>query len=137
MGGYGAFKLALTYPERFAAAASLSGAVDISEVVRVKKEDPENKAWIEEMRTVFGDLSKVPGSKHDLFALAKKAAKAPVKPRLYQCCGTEDDLYPDNVRFRDAIRKLPLDLTYEEGPGEHNWAYWDKMIQHVLAWMFP
>ena len=37
MGGYGAFKLALTYPERYAAAASLSGAVDINDVVRVKK----------------------------------------------------------------------------------------------------
>ena len=135
MGGYGAFKMALTHPERFAATASLSGAVDIGEVVSVKKEDPENKAWIEEMQTVFGDLSKVPGSKHDLFALAKKAARAPVKPRLYQCCGTEDDLYPQNLRFRDAVRKLPLDLTYEEGPGEHNWAYWDQMIQHVLAWM--
>ena len=137
MGGYGAFKLALTHPERFVAAASLSGAVDIAEVVREKKEDPENKAWLEEMRTVFGDLSKVPGSKNDLFALAKKVARGPLKPRLYQCCGTEDDLYPDNVRFRDAIRKLPLDLTYEEGPGEHNWAYWDKMIQNVLKWMFP
>ena len=137
MGGYGAFKIALTHPERYAAAASLSGAVDISEVVRVKKEDPENKAWLEEMRTVFGDLSKVPGSKHDLFTLAKKVARGSMRPRLHQCCGTEDDLHPDNIRFRDAVRKLPLDLTYEEGPGEHNWAYWDKMIQNVLAWMFP
>ena len=137
MGGYGAFKMALTHPDRYAAAASLSGAMDINEIVRVNKNDPANKAWIEEMRTVFGDLSKVPGSKHDLFALAKKAAKAPVKPRLYQCCGTEDDLCPQNVRFRDAVKKLPLDLTYTEGPGEHNWAYWDRMIQNVLAWMFP
>jgi S-formylglutathione hydrolase FrmB len=137
MGGYGAFKLALTYPDRYAAAASLSGAVDITEVVREKKEDPLNKAWLEEMRTVFGDLSKVPGSKNDLFALAKQISKGPVKPRLYQCCGTEDFLYADNVRFRDAIHELPLDLTYEEGPGEHVWSYWDKMIQNVLAWMFP
>jgi S-formylglutathione hydrolase FrmB len=136
MGGYGAFKLALTYPDRFAAAASLSGALDISEVVRVKKNEPDNKEWIDEMHTVFGDLRKVPGSKHDLFVLARKAAKAPARPRLYQCCGTEDELYPDNIRFRDAVRKLPLDLTYEEGPGEHNWAYWDKMIQRVLEWMF-
>lgn len=136
MGGYGAFRLALTYPERFAAAASLSGAVDIAEVVREKRSDPGNKAWLAEMRTVFGDLSKVPGSKDDLFALAKKAARSPVKPRLYQCCGTEDDLYPDNVRFREAVRKLPFDYTYEEGPGEHNWAYWDQMIQSVLRWMF-
>ena len=30
MGGYGALKWALRYPERFAAAASLSGAVDIA-----------------------------------------------------------------------------------------------------------
>jgi putative tributyrin esterase len=136
MGGYGAFKMALTHPERYAAAASLSGAVDINDVVRKVKNDPLNKAWLVEMRNVFGDLSKVPGSKHDLFALAKKVAKGSVKPRLFQCCGTEDDLYPQNVRFRDAVRKLPLDLTYEEGPGEHNWAYWDKNIQNVLAWMF-
>ena len=30
MGGYGAFKVALTYPERFCAAASLSGSLDIA-----------------------------------------------------------------------------------------------------------
>ena len=96
-----------------------------------------NQAWQAEMRTVFGDLSKVPGSKHDLFALAKKVSKGSIKPRLYQCCGTEDDLYPQNLRFRNFVHKLPLDLTYEEGPGEHNWAYWDRMIQRVLEWMFP
>ena len=135
MGGYGAFKLALTYPERFAAAASLSGAVDIREVLKAH-DDPANKAWLVAMHNVFGDLSKVPGSKNDLFTLSKKVAKGPVKPRLYQCCGTEDFLHADNVSFRDMVRKLPLDLTYEEGPGEHNWTYWDKMIQNVLAWMF-
>jgi putative tributyrin esterase len=137
MGGYGAFKLALTHPDRYAAAASLSGALDICEVVKEHKADPANKAWLVQMHNIFGDLNKVPNSKHDLFALAKKAAKASVKPRLYQCCGTEDFLYADNVRFRDAVRKLPLDLAYEEGPGEHNWAYWNQMIQQVLAWMFP
>jgi S-formylglutathione hydrolase FrmB len=136
MGGYGAFKLALTYPERYAAAASLSGALDIREVVGGHG-DPNDEAWLAGMRNVFGDLSKVPGSQHDLFTLAEKVAQGPVKPRLYQCCGTEDFLYADNLRFRDVVRKLPLDLTYEEGPGEHVWAYWDKMIQNVLAWMFP
>ena len=136
MGGYGAFKLALTHPDRFAAAASLSGALDIWSVVNPRS-DRNNKLWLAAMRTVFGDLSKVPGSKHDLIALAKKVAKGALRPRLYQCCGTEDILYPDNIRFRDAVRKLPLDLTYEDGPGEHVWPYWDKMIQNVLAWMFP
>ncbi len=135
MGGYGAFKLALTYPERYAAAASLSGAVDIGEVVK-GHHHPEDKAWLDGMRNIFGDLSKVPGSKHDLLTLARQVANGNLKPRLYQCCGTEDFLYADNVRFRDAIRKLSLDLTYEEGTGEHVWEYWDKMIQNVLKWMF-
>jgi S-formylglutathione hydrolase FrmB len=134
MGGYGAFKLALTHPERYAAAASLSGAVDIREVV-TGHHHPEDKAWIAGMRNVFGDPARVRGSKHDLFTLARRASKSPLKPRLYQCCGTEDFLYTDNVRFRDAVQKLPYDYTYEEGPGEHVWSYWDKMIQNVLAWM--
>jgi putative tributyrin esterase len=134
MGGYGAFKLALTYPERFAAAASLSGGLDLNHTVRA--DNPRNdEGRLAEFRTIFGDLSKVPGSKHDLFALAKKVAKEPVKPRLYVCCGTEDFIYPQNIRFREGVGKLPLDLTYEEGPGDHNWAYWDKMIQRALAWM--
>lgn len=136
MGGYGAFKLALTHPDRFAAAASLSGALDIWAVVNPR--NPRNeKAWLAEMRTVFGDPSKVPGSKHDLMALAKKVDKGTVKPRLYQCCGTEDELIEDNIRFRNVLHKLPFDLTYEEGPGDHNWDYWDKVIQRALAWMFP
>lgn len=136
MGGYGAFKLALTYPDRYAAAASLSGGLDLRQTVRA--DNPRNdKNRLAQYRSIFGDLDKVAGSKHDLFALARRAAKSPIKPRLYQCCGTEDFLYADNVRFRDAVRKLPLDMTYEDGPGEHIWAYWDKMIQNVLAWMVP
>jgi S-formylglutathione hydrolase FrmB len=134
MGGYGAFKLALTLPERYAAAASLSGALDVASAAKGHGLHDE-KEWGIEMKSVFGDTGKLVGSKHDLLALAKKMAKEPVKPRLYQCCGTEDFLYADNVRFRDAIRKLPLDLTYEEGPGEHVWTYWDRMIQNVLAWV--
>jgi len=135
MGGYGAFKLALTYPKRYAAAASLSGVVDIADASiheKARKDD-----WMTEFRAIFGDIDKIPGSKNDLFALAGNVAKASIKPRLYQCCGTEDILYEGNVRFRDAARKLPLDFTYEEGPGEHVWPYWDQMIQNVLKWMFP
>jgi putative tributyrin esterase len=134
MGGYGAFKLALTLPDRYAAAASLSGAVDVESTVRGHGFMDE-KIWGADVRNAFGDLNKLAGSKHDLLALAKKAAKAPVSPRLYQCCGTEDFLYADNVRFRDAMSKLPFNYTYEDGPGEHEWRYWDRMIQNVLKWM--
>lgn len=38
-------------------------------------------------------------------------------------------------RFRDHIQPLGFDYTYEEGPGDHNWEYWDTMIQRVLDWL--
>jgi putative tributyrin esterase len=132
MGGYGAFKLALRHPERYAAAASLSGALGIAYGL----EQSPDPAWKAEMSNVFGDLTTVPGSDNDTFALAGKVARSTgPKPRLYQCCGAEDFLYESNVKFRDHARKLGLDLTYEEGPGEHEWGYWDNQIQHVLAWL--
>jgi putative tributyrin esterase len=135
MGGYGAFKMALAHPERFAAAASLSGAVEIREVVNEDNPD-QDPEWLALMRSIFGaDLKKVADGPDDLRTLARQAANAPEKPRLYQCCGSEDFLYWNNLSFRDFLHSLPIDLTYEEGPGEHNWAYWDKMIQRVLNWM--
>lgn len=135
MGGYGAFKMALAHPERFAAAASLSGAVDIRYIVNDDEPD-QDEEWLAGMHNIFGpDLKQVADGPEDLRTLARKAASAPEKPRLYQCCGTEDFLYQNNLSFRDFVRSLPLDLTYEEGPGEHTWAYWDKKIQDALTWM--
>lgn len=130
MGGYGAFKLALTYPNRYAAAASLSGALDIVSVARTEGED-----WQAEMQVIFGDLDRLAGSSNDLFYLAQQVATTEVRPMLYQCCGTEDFLYEGNLRFKERAASLGLDLTYEEGPGEHEWGYWDQQIQRVLAWL--
>ncbi len=134
MGGYGAFKLALTYPDRYAAAASMSGALDIVRVAGGEDEDDDDD-WRDEMRGIFGDPDEVAGSDNDLFCLVRRVARSRVRPRLYQCCGTEDSLYPDNVRFKELAESVGLDLTYEEGPGEHEWGYWDQQIQNVLAWL--
>lgn len=134
MGGYGAFKLALTHPERYAFAASLSGATDMARLVKGKDMPPESK---QEMEWIFGDLDQVKNSHHDLMYLARKLAKdKQPQPRLYQYCGTEDFLYADNVRFHQLALKLGLDLVYEEGPGDHSWQYWDEKIQVFLK-MLP
>ena len=51
MGGYGALKWALRQPERFAAAASLSGAVHVAGL-RTRRDRPEDPRLLER---VFGD----------------------------------------------------------------------------------
>jgi len=133
MGGYGAFKLALRHPTRYAAAASLSGALRNFAEDAAASEDP---LWAAELGRVFGDLGKFEGSSNDVYALATRTARLrTLPPRLFQCCGTEDFLYADNLRFKAHAEALGLPLTYEDGPGDHVWAYWDMMIQRVLAWL--
>jgi S-formylglutathione hydrolase FrmB len=128
MGGYGAFKLALRKPEAFAAAASLSGGVN-----RARRPTDPDRA--RDYFLVFGDRN-VAGTEDDLFFLVDRLDKSTgPKPKLYQCCGTGDQLYADNVLLRDALRRTKLDATWGEGPGIHDWAYWDKTIQDVLAWL--
>jgi putative tributyrin esterase len=128
MGGYGALKIAMSLPEKYRAGASLSGVMDVSLFAERRDKD--------ELTRIFGDINQLPGSKHDLFALAQKQATSQKeKPLLYQCCGTEDFLYEENVRFRDYCRQIGLAVTYEEEPGVHDWAYWDRNIQRVLAWL--
>ncbi|MFW6158581.1 MAG: alpha/beta hydrolase [Planctomycetota bacterium] len=130
MGGYGAFKLAFRRPDRFAAAASLSGALDPGDIAR---RAPDKRG---EYENVFGRLDRFAGSENDLFHLAEQLAGSdrPV-PALYQCCGTDDDLLDQNRRFRDHARALGLELDYEEGHGAHDWAFWDRWIGRVLDWL--
>jgi putative tributyrin esterase len=125
MGGYGAFKLALSHPEQYAAAASLSGALNVAKTPPTR----------EEMRRVFGsdDFSGTPNDL--LWLLAEVERSSGPKPQLYQCCGTEDFLYADNQVFRQAASNTPLAYRYDEEPGSHEWGYWDAKIQDVLAWL--
>lgn len=128
MGGYGALKCALTYPDRYAAAASLSGAVDIAAYVAGKSEKDE-PYWY----SILGDFDKVEGSENDLFALAKRTATAPEKPRLFLWCGTEDDLIHSNRRLKAHLDALSLASTYSESEGDHSWHWWDLHIQRAIS----
>ena len=114
-------------PEKFCAAASLSGGLDTRSFA---KRNANGEAF-----NIFGD--KIAGTENDLFHLSKKLAsdKKRPKPILFQWCGTEDFLYQDNLRFRSHLEKLKYDLYYDEGKGDHSWGYWDFQIQKVLEWL--
>ena len=120
MGGYGAFKFALSFPERYAGAAAFSGAMDV--MGRMENNTFDNSAIKEEEK----------GEKSDLFYLVKQAEKAPKKPKLYQWCGTSDFLYEDNIKFRNFIKDMDFDYTYNESEGDHNWECWNTQIKFIL-----
>jgi len=125
MGGYGAVKLALSRPGRFAAAASLSGALDIV----LRSQDPERGA--EMVGRMFGGP---PRPEHDLFALLDAAEPGAVPP-LHITCGTEDRLLPDSQELARRAEAKGVDVTTDFPPGEHEWGLWDALIQDVIAWL--
>lgn len=134
MGGYGALTWALTDPGRFAAAASLSGALDVAALSAGPAREEDPRMW---ERIVGGpnlggtDLS---GTDADPFALLTRADPAAVPP-MYLCCGTEDPLFEDSLRFAERASAAGLSVTSSFARGGHEWGYWDARIRDVLDWL--
>lgn len=136
MGGYGAIRNGLKYAENFGYVIGLSAAL-----VHDTWKDADNSAPIFTFRrnyyeAIFGEYDKVKGSDKDPKALLLKLKEEgrPV-PKMYLCCGTEDDLVTVNRDFRDFLNENGVDLTYVEGPGKHDWVFWDTYIKKVLDWL--
>ncbi|MFP4378954.1 MAG: alpha/beta hydrolase [Candidatus Sumerlaeia bacterium] len=136
MGGFGAFKLGLNCPDQYAAAASLSGALWTPERFAERYNQKARPEMRRSLEPAMGSPEEFKGSINDFIHQAQAIAdQDKPRPKLYQCCGTEDFLYKANAEFRDRIEPLGFDYTYEEEPGIHEWAYWDKKIQRVLDWL--
>ncbi|HEY4693891.1 MAG TPA: alpha/beta hydrolase family protein [Bellilinea sp.] len=129
MGGYGAFKAAFAYPDRYFAAASFSGVLSLA-IIGNNPDDPR----MPEFRTVFGDLTQLAGSEHDPNTWLRRAAANPASlPRLFVTTGRQEDLYPLNLQFMAACQKLGIPLDYHEEDGLHDWFNWNRQIERFLA----
>ncbi|RLV48914.1 esterase family protein [Nocardioides mangrovicus] len=125
MGGFGSVKWALHQPQRFAAAASMSGALDLEQLIALGDR-------VELFETVLAGRS-LAQTGNDLYALADRVQDAPA---LYVGCGTDDvRLLPGNEAFAAHLAERGLDVTTDFSPGEHVWSYWDAAVQRVLAWL--
>ena len=131
MGGYGAVKIALNRPRQYAAAASLSGVLDYEGFIRNVKSGEWPEMNPAELRALHG-AGGLPGDWELPVKLVKKLAADAARPRLIQLCGTEDFLYEGNQIFRTAAVEAGYGHTYMEGPGDHEWPYWDKAIQYAI-----
>lgn len=127
MGGYGALKIGLKRPERFAAVGSFSGAVDMAS----RFEERTDRTREHEM--IFGDLSRFAGSNNDTLALVDRLQPSDA-PDLYLACGDEDFLLEDNRRFVSRLKEKRFSYTYDEDPGYgHSWDYWDIVVRRFMT----
>ena len=124
MGGYGAFRLALSYSETFRSAVSHSGALYFGHGPFF---DPSDEFAKEFTRVLGEDPSNGP---NDLFHLAKTCKSLPA---LRFDCGVDDFLLNSNRAFDEFLKAEGIPYEYQEFPGDHSWSYWDEHVQEAIA----
>jgi putative tributyrin esterase len=126
MGGYGAVKLGLKYPDLFAFAGSLSGALDAAQNLDILR--PEFAA---KLREVFGNEGSRERAENDVTLLLNATHQTPF-PYFYLGCGTADFFLDTNRAFVMQLSSRKIAYEYHETPGGHEWEYWDRELQPML-----
>lgn len=126
MGGFGALKCALTYPERYAGCGSFSGVTDLEGMRALP--DGSLRSW--EFDALLG-AGKQAGAENDLSLLAEKKNLLPI----YLSCGEQDRLYGLNVKFAQHLEKLGVTYRFDHRAGAHTWDFWDQSLQDCLNWL--
>ena len=133
MGGQGAFLLGLSYPERYAAVASLSGAFGITWWNLGRRPDSP-------FLQALGPLGSETRARVDPFrALAEAAGRqgATRLPPLWLSTGEQDDLEVTEVHrgLHAALEAAQVVHTYREAPGGHHWDFWARETPALLAFV--
>jgi len=125
MGGYGAMRHALGTPDRYAAAGSFSGPLDVAAWKPVAEAAGGIQIYPGELTHIFG--ADPTGTQNDLMTLLDRTP-ANLRPALYVSCGTSDPLLPFSKRFA-AKAGIPC---REIAGGGHTWDVWDREIVNFL-----
>ena len=136
MGGYGAFMLAMRNPERYAAAVSFSGALDVDSKNTLFN-DYDERIRIQAF-SAFGSPEELDNSDYCLRNAAIKLDRYQGnKPRLYALCGTEDFLcYEGCEKFMRFIREnTSLQIRYDVSAGDHSFNFWNTYIEKAFEFM--
>jgi S-formylglutathione hydrolase FrmB len=129
MGGYGALKFALKYPEMFRLVGSFSGALGAASF------NSKNAGSIgQDIDAILGPEESEMRKANDIFRLVRELTAERLKtiPYIYLSCGTEDFLIQNNRDFLALLNEKKVPHEYREHPGVHDWSFWDDQIREFI-----
>jgi putative tributyrin esterase len=131
MGGYGAVKLGLKFPEMFILAGSFSGALGAASI----SEKTFPGAIGKTIDGIMGPVDSEARRSNDPFELIRRTTpeKLGGLPFIYFDCGTEDFLFQNNREFADLLVQKKVPHEFRQLPGGHDWKYWDRQVKEFLA----
>lgn len=137
MGGYGALRMAMACPERYAACGSFSGSIDVRGMLAMMNQDSSLRQYA---TSLMGPGLELPGEA-DLYHLAQSIAALPgaQQPRFFATCGRQDSefvgIHNQNLAFAKHAKELGLDYTYLLWDGDHEFNVWDRSIAEFIGFI--
>lgn len=117
MGGFGALRLAATYPDQFRAAHGFSSITHANQLPLFVEEPFANYAQ---------------ANADDESVLALMLRHRDQLPAIQFDCGTDDLLIEYNRTLHRALTDAGIAHTYVEHPGDHSWPYWQQHLTDAL-----
>jgi putative tributyrin esterase len=129
MGGYGAIKFGLKYPEMFSLVGSFSGALGAAAFPT-----QGSMSRMSSLRDIFGPADSDTRKANDIFRIVNEITAERTKelPFIYLDCGTEDFLFQNNREFVELLIAKKVPHEFRQLPGGHTWPYWDQQVQEFL-----
>lgn len=135
MGGLGAIKFALRYPQMFSFAASFSGAFGVPMIASLGKKP--SARILNQLHNIYGDVNSQTRRNNDVFTLLNQPLpKGSRYPYLYVSVGKSDPLpevSESNPRLARELGARKLKFEYHERPGTHDWHFWDSEVEFMLG----
>lgn len=117
MGGYGALRLGMKYPDVFGSIwAHSAGLRPLDDAFLGLLDDPSDADVLVHARRIR----------------ARRDAGAPT-PEIAFDCGVDDVLIEHNRELHTALDDIGLEHRFAEHPGGHSWEYWDAHVPEALA----
>jgi S-formylglutathione hydrolase FrmB len=116
MGGFGALRIGAKYATRFQGISAHSAITHFEQMADFVEED------LDAFDAPAGDRSVL-----DAMLIAKNTL-----PPIRFDCGESDPLLEANRALHRRLSDAGISHHYEEFPGGHEWAYWEKHIEQTL-----
>lgn len=151
MGGGGALKLALNYPDKFCACAALSAAPrnldaqkeELEKIFSLSRKEVMESAdgALRRSYRTYNQMHRYDSVDEYLDSMSNSwrkldemvAEKNPLLPKLFFSIGTEDFMIENFWKFKEHADSIGLEAEYVTGPGTHEWRVWERDIQKAFT----
>lgn len=123
MGGYGAMRMALLYPDKFNKVGIFSTVADIKELEQLHRLQKLN------LKQLLDDNENI-----DLFELAENNQQFPKE--VFQMCGLLDPYLKMNKRFYETMKSNGASISFTTIDGGHDWIFWNNALEVFINKFF-